>query len=86
MSAWLRQAGKPPLANRMVESALSYGPHVASPQRNDLVVMATRRGQYGHVGLVVEDLGDRIVMISGNWNHRVAEAVVPKRAMTFVRT
>jgi len=86
VSVWLQQAGKPPLANRMAESALAYGPHVASPQRNDLVVMATRRGQYGHVGLVVADLGDRIVMISGNWSHRVSETVVPKRAMTFVRT
>jgi len=86
VSAWLLKAGKPPLDGRMAASALSYGPHVMNPQRNDLVVMATRHGRYGHVGLVVADLGDRIVMISGNWSHRVSVATLRKRGMTFIRT
>ncbi len=79
VSFWLRAIGKPPLANRLAASALSYGPRVAAPRAGDLAVMRTRRGRAGHVGIVegVEPDGS-IVLISGNWANRVARSVVPR--------
>ena len=83
-SEWLREAGKPPLANRMASAALSYGPR-GSGAPGDLAVFVGRRGAY-HVGVVVASLGDRVEVVSGNWGHRVGRAVVSRRALVFVRT
>ncbi|MDR3464219.1 MAG: CHAP domain-containing protein [Beijerinckiaceae bacterium] len=88
VSAWLVRAGKPPLANRMAASALAYGSHVSNPSPGDLVVMATRRGYAGHVGIVegVNPNGS-IAIISGNWGHRVARGVISRGVVTaFVQT
>ncbi len=87
VSAWLEGAGRPPLANRMAASALAYGPHVASPQAGDLVVMRTWRGPAGHVGIVEGVNSDgSIAIISGNWGHRVARGVISRGMVTaFVR-
>lgn len=87
VSFWLTRTGRAPLANRMAASALRYGPHVASPQAGDLVVMATRRGAAGHVGIVAGvAAGGSIEIISGNWGRRVARAVIPRGDVTaFVR-
>jgi len=79
VSAWLASIGKPPLANRMAASALAYGPHINSPVSGDLAVMRH------HVGIVVEDRGGKVVIVSGNWSHRVAVSVVSRRAfLAFV--
>ena len=84
VSFWLQRAGKPPLANRMAGAALSYGPRsVGRP--GDLAVFMGRRGAY-HVGVVVASLGNRVEIVSGNWGHRVARAVVSRRGLAFVRT
>jgi hypothetical protein len=83
-SAWLRAAGKPPLASRMASAALSYGPR-GSGQPGDLAVFMGRRGAY-HVGVVVAALGNRVEIVSGNWGHRVGRAVVSRRGLAFVRT
>jgi hypothetical protein len=83
-SAWLRAAGKPPLASRMASAALSYGPR-GSGQPGDLAVFMGRRGAY-HVGVVVAALGDRVEVVSGNWGHRVDRAFVSRRSLIFVRT
>lgn len=87
ISAWLRAAGKPPLASRMASAALSYGPR-GSGQPGDLAVFMGRRGAY-HVGIVVAALGDRVEVVSGNarsWGHRVGRAVLPRSSLVFVRT
>jgi hypothetical protein len=84
VSAWLRAIGRPPLANRMAASALSYGPR-GSGAPGDLAVFMGRRGAY-HVGVVVADLGSEVEIVSGNWSHRVARAVVSRRGLIFVRT
>jgi uncharacterized protein (TIGR02594 family) len=87
VSFWLRRTGHRPLANRMVSSALAYGPRLAGPQVGALAVIGTRRGWAGHVGVVegVEPNGS-IRLISGNWGHRVAESVISRGAViAFVR-
>jgi len=87
VSFWLRATGHTPLANRMAASALAYGPHVANPRPGDLVVMRTRRGAAGHVGIVARVNSDgSIEIVSGNWNRRVARSVILRRSVTaFVR-
>jgi hypothetical protein len=84
INVWLRQAGKPPLANRLAAAALSYGPR-GNGSPGDLAVFMGRRGAY-HVGVVVASIGDRVEIISGNWSHRVGRAVVSRRSLVFVRT
>ena len=88
LSAWLQRAGKPPLANRLAASALAYGPHVSNPKLGDLVVVATRRGYAGHVGVFVGFTpGGGVQIVSGNWSRRVAYGVVSRRSVTaFIRT
>jgi CHAP domain len=86
VSAWLRATGRPELSNGLAASALAYGPLELHARRGDLVVMRTRRGPYGHVGVVVADEGREIEIISGNWLHRVALARIARRTVTaFVR-
>lgn len=81
VSFWLRAIGQPPLMNRLAASALFYGPRLSAPRIGALAVMATRRGRYGHVGVVegIEPDGS-IDLISGNWRRHVSRAVVPRRA------
>ena len=79
VSFWLRRSGHRPLANRMVASALAYGPRLSGPRVGALAVIRTWRGAAGHVGLVegIEPDGS-IRLISGNWGHRVAQSVVAR--------
>ncbi len=87
VSVWLKATGRPPLPNRMAASALSYGPRgLGAP--GELVVMRTRRGYAGHVGVVERIMPDGSVeIISGNWGRRVARAIVPRWQVTaFIRT
>ena len=82
----LKATGHPPLENRMAAAALNYGQRVPSAQPGDLVVVRTRRGPYGHVGMVVADNGRTVRMISGNWSHRVKVAVISRGTVTaFIR-
>jgi hypothetical protein len=86
VSAWLHATGRPELSNGLAASALTYGPLELHARRGDLVVMRTRRGPYGHVGVVVADEGEEIEIISGNWLDRVARARISRRSVTaFVR-
>ena len=82
VSFWLRRTGHRPLANRMVSSALSYGPRLPGPKVGALAVIGTRRGRAGHVGLVegIEPDGS-IRLISGNWGHRVAHSIISRRSV-----
>jgi hypothetical protein len=84
VSAWLRATGRPPLANRMAASALSYGPR-SNGAPGDLAVFVGRRGYAYHVGVVVADLGDSVEVVSGNWGHRVGRAIVSRRGLVFIR-
>jgi uncharacterized protein (TIGR02594 family) len=82
----LRHVGRRPLANRLAASALRYGPHVRDPRPGDLVVMNTRRGYARHVGFFAGWDRGRVVLVSGNWGHRVVRALVSPRAIAaFVR-
>jgi cell wall-associated NlpC family hydrolase len=86
VSAILRASGRAPLPNGMAASALAYGPLELHPRRGDLAVIATRAGRYGHVGIVVADRGRAIEIVSGNWGHRVARALIARARVTaFVR-
>ena len=64
------------LANnsRMALDALKLG-NRTSPHPGVVVVMR------GHTGFFVEDLGNKIKIISGNWGHRVSYGIVPKYAV-----
>jgi len=82
VSFWLRRTGHRPLASRLVASALAYGPRLTDPQVGALAVIRTRRGWAGHVDFVagVEPDGS-IRLISGNWGHRVADAIIARNAV-----
>jgi len=62
----------------------SYGTRVAGPQVGAIAVMA--RGGGGHVGVVSGvDANGNPIIISGNHNHTVAEAVYPRgRIIAYV--
>jgi uncharacterized protein (TIGR02594 family) len=81
VSFWLERTGHRPLANGLAASALSYGPHLASPRVGALAVMSTRRGRAHHVGIVTGIFADAVEIISGNWGRRVARALVPLSAI-----
>lgn len=79
VSAWLERSGHRPLDGRMASSALAYGPRLGRPEVGALAVLGSRRGWASHVGVVSNvDRDGSIHLISGNWGHRVAEAVVPR--------
>lgn len=74
-----KQAGYQGTGSRLAASFASYGTRVSGPQVGAIAVMSRgRRG--GHVGIVsgVDERGNPII-ISGNHNRRVAEAVYPRR-------
>lgn len=82
----LRKTGHRPLANRMANAALAYGQHVRNPHPGDLVVIATRGGHATHVGFFAGFSGNQVVLISGNWHHRVSRAYVSRAVVdAFVR-
>lgn len=80
VSFTLKRTGHRPLASRLAESALSYGSHTMTPQSGDLVVMRH------HVGFFVGWNHGKIIMVSGNWSHRVSRSLVSLRSvLAFVR-
>ena len=83
VSAWLQRSGHRPLNGRMASAALAYGPRLAGPEVGSLAVLGSRRGWAYHVGVVsgVEPNGT-IHLISGNWGHRVVEAVIPRGSVS----
>lgn len=86
VSLVLRHTGHRPLANRMASSALAYAPRVSQPRPGDLVVLGSRRGYASHVGFFAGWDHGRVVMVSGNWGHRVARASVYRGAVAaFIR-
>jgi len=77
MSLALQEAGFRPGGN-LASSYASYGPHISGPQVGALAVMSRgKRG--GHVGVVsgITPEGN-VVIVSGNHNNTVAEAVYPR--------
>jgi uncharacterized protein (TIGR02594 family) len=81
----LRRTGHHPLANRTVSAALAYGPRVRQPRPGDLVVINTRAGYAQHVGFFAGWDHGRVVMVSGNWRHRVAVAPIsPGSVAAFI--
>jgi uncharacterized protein (TIGR02594 family) len=81
----LRRTGRRPLANRTVSAALAYGPRVRQPRPGDLVVLNTRAGYAQHVGFFAGWEHGRMVMVSGNWGHRVAVSpIAPGAVAAFI--
>ena len=77
----LRSTGHRPLAGRSVSAALAYGPRVRQPKPGDLVVINTRAGYAQHVGFFAGWDHGRMVMVSGNWGHRVAVSPISPAAV-----
>ena len=80
----LERTGYRGTRSRLARSFASYGTRVAGPQVGSIAVMSRRGpaaggGPGGHVGVVsgVDPNGNPII-ISGNHNKRVAEAVYPR--------
>jgi uncharacterized protein (TIGR02594 family) len=85
MNLVLERTGHPRGKSDLAKSFLSYGSRAAGPQVGTLAVMSRGRSG-GHVGLVsgVDPSGNPIV-ISGNYNNRVAEVVYPRsRIIAYV--
>jgi uncharacterized protein (TIGR02594 family) len=82
----LRRTGRRPLASRSAASALAYGPRVSQPRPGDLVVVGARRAGYAaHVGFFAGWEGGRVVIVSGNWGHRVARSsIAPQSVVAFI--
>jgi len=84
MNMVLEKTGHHGTGSAMANSFASYGTRVSGPQVGAIAVMGRRGG--GHVGVVtgVDPNGNPIV-VSGNHNHTVAEAVYPRsRIITYV--
>ena len=78
LSDALVATGHRPLASGMAASALAYGPRLPGPHVGAIAVLG-RHGRIYHVGLVEAVYGDRIGILSANWSHRVARAVISRR-------
>jgi uncharacterized protein (TIGR02594 family) len=78
MNMVLERSGHRGTGSNMASSFAGYGTRVSGPQVGAIAVMSRgKRG--GHVGIVsgLDGSGNPIV-ISGNYNRRVAEAVIPR--------
>jgi uncharacterized protein (TIGR02594 family) len=79
MNMVLERSGLKGTGSNLAKSFASYGTRVAGPQVGAIAVM-TRGKNGGHVGVVsgIDSSGNPII-ISGNHNRRVAEAVYPRQ-------
>ena len=76
MDLVLKRTGHPGGGNLALGYA-HYGKHVSGPQVGAIAVMGRRGG--GHVGVVTGlDPNGNPIILSGNHNHTVAEAVYPR--------
>lgn len=78
MNMVLEKSGRRGTGSNMANSFANYGRRVSGPQVGAIAVMSRgKRG--GHVGIVsgIDTAGNPIV-ISGNYNRRVAETVIPR--------
>ncbi|HVY57072.1 MAG TPA: TIGR02594 family protein [Xanthobacteraceae bacterium] len=77
MDLVLRKTGHPGGGNLALAYS-HYGTRVSGPRVGAIAVMGRRGG--GHVGVVTGvDANGNPIIVSGNHNHTVAEAVYPRR-------
>jgi uncharacterized protein (TIGR02594 family) len=78
MNMVLERSGHRGTGSNMASSFASYGTRVSGPQVGAIAVMSRgKRG--GHVGIVSGlDASGNPIVISGNYNRRVAETVIPR--------
>lgn len=78
MNMVLEKSGRRGTGSNMARSFASYGQRVSGPQVGAIAVMSRGRGG-GHVGIVsgIDKSGNPII-ISGNHNRKVGEAVYPR--------
>ena len=70
--------GRKGIHSRMARNWANYG-HRSGPVAGAIAVFR------GHVGLVINRVGDRIKIISGNYSHRVAQGVYAIRSAIAFR-
>lgn len=60
-----------------------FGRQAEGPVMGAIAVFSrsTRRGEGGHVGFLLEDLGDRVRVLGGNQGNRVSIATFPKQGL-----
>lgn len=82
MNMLLARAGYKTSGSNMAMSFAGYGHSTHEVSEGMIVYMHGRGRGRGHVGIVsgVEPNG-KIKIISGNWNNRVAEATISRRAI-----
>lgn len=78
MNMVLERSGRRGTGSNMASSFAGYGTRVSGPQVGAIAVMSRgKRG--GHVGIVSGlDASGNPIVISGNYNRRVAETVIPR--------
>jgi len=79
MNLVLERTGHKRGPSDLAKSFASYGQRVSGPQVGALAIMSRGRNG-GHVGVVSGvDPNGNVIVVSGNHNNRVAEAVYPRR-------
>jgi len=79
MNLVLERTGHKRGPSDLAKSFASYGQRVSGPQVGALAIMSRGRNG-GHVGVVSGvDANGNVIVVSGNHNNRVAEAVYPRR-------
>jgi len=78
MNMVLEKSGRRGTGSNMASSFANFGTRVSGPQVGAIAVMSRgKRG--GHVGIVSGlDASGNPIVISGNYNRRVAETVIPR--------
>lgn len=78
----LRKTGRAPLNDNTVGAAMHYGRRLPEPKVGALAIVSTRYGREGHVGFVAAvNVDGSIRLISGNWGHRVGDAMIARRSV-----
>lgn len=80
----MEQAGRKGTDSAWARSWLKFGDPLDVPRRGCIVVFS--RGETsGHVGFFIKQIGDKILVLSGNQNNMVCEAFYPKSRLLGYR-
>lgn len=89
VGACLALSGYPHTGSLLAKSYLKYGTAVSRPRYGDIVVLDSmiRNAEpwQGHVGFLIEDLGNKVRLLSGNSGNRLRLANYPKSKVIAYR-